>query len=206
MAVALILVLVAVGSVLFHLMSPWWFSPLASNWRYMDDTIVITFWITGVVYVAIILFMAYCVLRFLTARVQEAAYNPENKKLEWWLTHRHRHRRGGHAGPGLVVWNQFHYGPERRDHHRGPWSAVDVELPPPREGRRARHVGITKHQLRQPARANAERSSWRRRHRHRRASLHLPIGKPVKLSLRSIDVLHDFFVPEFRAKMDGCRE
>ena len=34
------------------------------------------------------------------------------------------------------------------------------------------------------------------------ADLHLPVGKPVKVLLRSIDVLHDFYVPEFRAKMD----
>ena len=32
--------------------------------------------------------------------------------------------------------------------------------------------------------------------------LHLPIGKPVKMLLRSTDVLHDFYVAEFRAKMD----
>ena len=32
--------------------------------------------------------------------------------------------------------------------------------------------------------------------------LHLPLGKPVKVLLRSIDVVHDFYVPEFRAKMD----
>jgi cytochrome c oxidase subunit 2 len=32
--------------------------------------------------------------------------------------------------------------------------------------------------------------------------LHLPLGKPVKMLLRSLDVLHDFYVPEFRAKMD----
>ena len=32
--------------------------------------------------------------------------------------------------------------------------------------------------------------------------LHLPVGKPIKVLLRSIDVLHDFYVPEFRAKMD----
>jgi heme/copper-type cytochrome/quinol oxidase subunit 2 len=32
--------------------------------------------------------------------------------------------------------------------------------------------------------------------------LHLPIGKPVHILLRSVDVLHDFYVPEFRAKMD----
>ena len=34
------------------------------------------------------------------------------------------------------------------------------------------------------------------------SELHLPINKPVKVLLRSIDVLHDFYVPEFRAKMD----
>ena len=32
--------------------------------------------------------------------------------------------------------------------------------------------------------------------------LHLPLDRPVKVLLRSIDVLHDFYVPEFRAKMD----
>jgi cytochrome c oxidase subunit 2 len=32
--------------------------------------------------------------------------------------------------------------------------------------------------------------------------LHLPIGKPVKAVLRSVDVLHDFAVPQFRVKMD----
>jgi cytochrome c oxidase subunit 2 len=32
--------------------------------------------------------------------------------------------------------------------------------------------------------------------------VHLPLDKPVKVLLRSIDVLHDFSVPEFRAKMD----
>ena len=32
--------------------------------------------------------------------------------------------------------------------------------------------------------------------------LHLPVGKPVKVLLRSVDVLHNFTVPQFRAKMD----
>ena len=34
------------------------------------------------------------------------------------------------------------------------------------------------------------------------AELHIPVDKPVKMLLRSVDVLHDFYVPEFRAKMD----
>jgi cytochrome c oxidase subunit 2 len=32
--------------------------------------------------------------------------------------------------------------------------------------------------------------------------LHLPLGVPVQVLLRSIDVVHDFYVPQFRAKMD----
>ena len=86
MAVAIILLLVAVGSVLFHIFSPWWWTPIASNWRYIDDTITLTFWITGAVFFAVVAFMAYCVFRFQHKEGRRAAYNPENKKLEWWLT------------------------------------------------------------------------------------------------------------------------
>ena len=34
-------------------------------------------------------------------------------------------------------------------------------------------------------------------------TLHLPVDQPYKVLLRSNDVLHDFWVPEFRAKMDS---
>ncbi|MFO0841477.1 MAG: cytochrome c oxidase subunit II [Gemmataceae bacterium] len=33
--------------------------------------------------------------------------------------------------------------------------------------------------------------------------LHVPLGRPVKLILTSEDVLHDFYVPAFRVKMDA---
>ncbi len=32
--------------------------------------------------------------------------------------------------------------------------------------------------------------------------LHIPVGRPVKLTLTSEDVIHDFFVPAFRTKVD----
>ena len=32
--------------------------------------------------------------------------------------------------------------------------------------------------------------------------LHIPVGSPVKLTMTSQDVIHDFFVPAFRAKQD----
>ena len=33
--------------------------------------------------------------------------------------------------------------------------------------------------------------------------LHLKTNRPVKILLRSLDVLHNFYVPQFRAKMDA---
>jgi cytochrome c oxidase subunit 2 len=35
------------------------------------------------------------------------------------------------------------------------------------------------------------------------SELHLPLGKPVKVLLRSKDVVHDFYVPYFRVRMDA---
>lgn len=32
--------------------------------------------------------------------------------------------------------------------------------------------------------------------------LHMPIGRPIKLTMASEDVIHDFFIPEFRVKND----
>src|SRR6266576_6587223 len=107
MAVAIILLLVAVGSVLFHLFSPWWWTPIATNWRYIDDTINITFWITGAVFFAVVAFMAYCVFRFHHKEGRQAAYEPENKKLEWWLTIGTAIGVAAMLAPGLVVWHQF---------------------------------------------------------------------------------------------------
>ena len=63
MAIAVALVLLALGSVLFHFLSPWYFTPIASNWSTIDTTITITFWVTGIVFVAVSLFMAWLVIR-----------------------------------------------------------------------------------------------------------------------------------------------
>ena len=58
MKLVIVLVLLVVGSLVFHFLSPWWFTPIASNWTTIDLTIDITFIITGIVFVAVNLFMA----------------------------------------------------------------------------------------------------------------------------------------------------
>lgn len=202
MAVALVLVLVAVGSVVFHLLSPWWWTPIASNWGYIDDTIIITFWITGVVFVAVVLFMAYCVFRFRHREGRRAAYEPENKKLEWWLTVATAVGVAAMLAPGLFVWSRFVTVPS---------DATEIEVVgqqwqwsyrlPGEDGKLGtsdiRHIGPDN-----PLGLNPHDADGRDDLVVEAEDLHLPIGKPVKVLLRSIDVLHDFYVPEFRAKMD----
>ena len=64
MVLACAVILLVVGTILFHFLSPWWFTPIASNWTMMDDTVNITFGVTGIVFVAVNLFMAYCIVRY----------------------------------------------------------------------------------------------------------------------------------------------
>ena len=108
MRVAVALALVVVGSVVFHLASPWWWTPIASNWNYIDDTILITFWITGVVFAAIVLFMAYCVFRFRHREGSRAAYQPESTRLEWWLSIGTGIGVAAMLAPGLVEIGRAH--------------------------------------------------------------------------------------------------
>jgi cytochrome c oxidase subunit II len=202
MVVVVALVAIVVGSILFHFVSPWWWTPIASNWGYIDTTLVITFWITGVVFAAVILFMAYCVWRFRHKPGRVAAFEPENRRLEVWLTAVTALGVAAMLAPGLIVWNQFITVPD---------DATEVEVfaqqwswsfrLPGEDGR----LGTSDARLVNPDNPlgiNPQDGFGQDDVIVEADDLHLPIGKPVKMVLRSIDVLHDFYVPEFRAKMD----
>jgi len=202
MPTAIMLVLVALGSVVFHLLSPWWWTPIASNWGYIDNTINLTFWITGIAFTGIILFMAYCVFRFRHKQGRRAVYNPENKKLEWWLTIVTAVGVAAMLAPGLFVWNQFVTVPKGTSEvevigQQWQWS---FRLPG-EDGR----LGMSDTRYVSPDNPLGLNPDDPDAHDDvviEADDLHLPLDKPVKLLLRSIDVLHSFYVPEFRAKMD----
>ena len=202
MPVALLLLLVAIGSVVFHLVSPWWWTPIATNWRYIDDTINITFWITGFVFVAVIVFMAYCIFRFHHKEGRQADYNPENKRLEWWLTVGTGVGVAAMLAPGLFVWHQF---------VTVPADATEIEVMgqqwqwsfrlPGKDGRLGT-TDVRNISPDNPMGLNRDDTYGQDDVIIENGDLHLPVGKPVRVLLRSVDVLHDFYVPEFRAKMD----
>lgn len=200
--VALALVLVGVGTVAFHFLSPWWWTPIASNWEYVDHTIIITFWITGVVFIAIIFFMAYCVFRYRHRKERRAAYEPENKKLEWWLTGLTTVGVAGMLTPGLFVWDQFVTVPQEATEFEVLGQQWLFTFRLPGEDGVLGTSDSRQISAENPFGLNRDDPAGRDDVLIDSDELHLPLGKPVKVLLRSVDVLHDFYVPQFRAKMD----
>jgi len=200
--IALMLVLIVVGSVAFHNFSPWYFTEIASNWGAMDTTVSITFWITGVVFIAVNLFMAYCVVRFRYRKDKRAAYEPENKKLETWLIALTTVGVAAMLTPGLFVWANFVDVPE---------NAAEVEAVGRQWHWSFRFPGAD-NQLgavdtrfisdENPFGIDPEASYGQDDILITSPELHLPLGVDTKILLRSQDVLHNFAVPQFRAKMD----
>ena len=202
MAIAIALIGLALGSVLFHFLSPWYFTPIASNWHAIDTTIAITFWVTGVVFVALSVFMAWAVIRFRHREGGRAAYQPENKKLEWWLMVVTAGGVAAMLAPGLLVW---------ADIIHVPGNATEVEVVaqqwnwtyrlPGKDGKLgtvdSRFVSDDN-----PLGMNSADPNGADDVLVFNPELHLPLGLPVKLLLRSKDVLHDFTVAQFRVKMD----
>lgn len=202
MLVAVVLVLLVVGSLLFHFLSPWYFTPLASNWSQIDDTINITFWVTGFVFVAVNLFMAYAVIKYRARDGARATYDPENKKLETWLTILTSVGVAAMLTPGLFVWGDFVKVPD---------DAIEIEAVGqqwhwsyrlPGEDGQFGNVRADLFSNANPFGMDPDDPLGRDDVLIYSPEVHIPVNVPVKVNLRSKDVLHDFAVAQFRVKMD----
>lgn len=202
MPIAIALVLIAVGSVAFHLLNPWWLTPIASNWHYIDATIAVTFWITGTVFTAVVLFTAYCVFRFRHKEGRKAAYEPENKRLESWLAVVTGVGVAAMLAPGLFVWSQFVTVPSDASAFEAVGQQWNWSFRLPGKSGRLGTSDVKYISSDNPLGLNPNDPNGQDNVVIVGDDLHLPVGKPVQVLLRSVDVVHDFYVPEFRAKMD----
>ncbi len=202
MPFAVVLILLVVGSLLFHLLSPWTFTELASNWGMVDFTVDITLYVTGFVFVAVNLFMAYCVIKFRHKKGARAAYEPENKKLESWLTVLTAIGVAAMLTPGLFVWAKFVDVPEDAHVVEAVGQQWHWTYRLPGEDGKLGEVDAERISDDNPFGLDPEDPNGQDDVLVYNGEIHVPVDKPVKFLLRSKDVLHDFAVAQFRVKMD----
>jgi cytochrome c oxidase subunit 2 len=202
MALAVVIFLLVIGSIIFHFASPWWFTERAADWGSIDFTINVTFWVTGFVFIAVNLFLAYCVFKFRKKPGHKAVYEPENHKLEVGLSVITTIGVIAMLAPGLFVWATFVTVPDE---------ATEFEVMgqqwqwafryPGADGQ----LGTADTQLvteSNPFGVNPEDPNGQDDVIVLGPEMHLPVGKAVKANLRSNDVLHNYTVAQFRVKMD----
>ena len=202
MPFAVVLILLVVGSVLFHLLSPWTFTELASNWGMVDFTVDITLYVTGFVFVAVNLFMAYCVIKFRYKKGARATYEPENKKLESWLTGLTAVGVAAMLTPGLFVWADFVEVPDDAHVVEAVGQQWHWTFRMPGEDGKLGEVDAERITNDNPFGMDPDDPNGQDDILVHSAEIHVPVDKPVKFLLRSKDVLHDFAVAQFRVKMD----
>ncbi|PMZ87065.1 MULTISPECIES: cytochrome c oxidase subunit II [unclassified Pseudomonas] len=202
MAIAIVLILIVIASVLFHILAPWHATPAASNWGSIDTTLFITLIISGIFFIAITVFMALAVMRYRHKEGARAAYQPENKKLELWLIIITSVGIAGMLAPGLVVYNDF---------IRVPKEAYELEVVAQQWQWAFRFPGqdakLGKSDIRfidgaNPFGLDPKDPAGQDDVLVLNNEVRLPLDRPVKVLLRAKDVLHDFYVPQIRSKMD----
>jgi cytochrome c oxidase subunit 2 len=202
MALAVVIFLLVIGSVIFHFASPWWFTDIAADWGSIDLTINITFWITGIVFILLNLFLAYCVYKFRKKPGHKAVYEPENHKLEVWLSAITTVGVVAMLAPGLFVWASIVTPPDDATEFEAMGQQWQWAFRfPGADG----IMGTADTQLvteGNPFGINVADPNGQDDVIVTAPEMHLPLDKPVKALLRSNDVLHNYTVPQFRVKMD----
>jgi cytochrome c oxidase subunit 2 len=202
MAIAIVLVLIVIGSVLFHVLAPWHATPAASNWGSIDTTLFITLIISGIFFIAITLFMAVAVMRYRHKEGAKAHYQPESKRLEFWLIVVTSIGIAAMLAPGLVVYNDF---------IRVPKNAYELEVVAQQWQWAFRFPGqdgkLGKSEIKlvdsvNPFGVDPKDPAGQDDVLIKSNEVRLPLDRPVKVLLRSKDVLHNFYIPQIRSKMD----
>ncbi len=206
MSLAIALFLLVIGTVVLHFVFAyyfgWWFTPLAADWVGIDITVYITLWVTGIVFVAINGFMAYCVWRFRHRQGHKAVYEPENHKMEIWLSVVTTAGVVLMLTPGLFYWAVFVNVPEE---------ARDYEVLAQQWQWQYRYPGAdgilgtadtALVSQGNPFGVNPDDPNGQDDVVVNDPQMRLPVDQDAHILFRSNDVLHNFTVPQFRVKMD----
>ena len=147
--------------------------------------------------------MVYCVFKYSYKEGRKAEYKPEDKKLERILTWSTTLGVAALLAPGLIVWNQFINVPSNAIH-------VDVmawqwgwQYRLPGKDGKLGTTSVANISDNNPFGINLDDPYGKDDILIQSDKLNLKNNRPVKILLRSVDVLHNWYVPQFRAKMDA---
>jgi cytochrome c oxidase subunit 2 len=202
MAIAVGILVLVVITILFHFLSPWWFTPLAADWATIDLTVIITFWVTGVVFVALNGFLIWVIIRYRHREGLKAHYEPESKKLEWWLTVITTVGVIAMLAPGLWVWDRIVTVPDDAEVVEVIGQQWHWAFRFPGEDGVLGQVSISEMNADNPLGLKQDDPAGHDDILIADGELHLSVDTTYKFVLRSRDVLHNFTVPQFRVKMD----
>lgn len=202
MAVAIGILLLVVITLLFHFFSPWWWTPIAADWSNIDLTVDITFWVTGVVFIALNGFLVWVIIRYRQREGQEAHYEPESKAMEWWLSIITTVGVVALLAPGLWVWGEIITIPDDAEVVEVVGQQWHWSFRYPGEDGVLGQVEVSRMNVDNPFGMKEEDPAGRDDILINSGELHIPIDKNLKFVLRAKDVLHNFTVPQFRVKMD----
>jgi len=177
--------------------------PVASEHGVTTDTLFwVTMAITGVVFVITEILLFYFPYKYRYQENRKALFYPENNKLEIAWTVIPAIALTALVLYGLIVWN-------------------DIMQPPPEDAEVIEVMGYQfAWEVRYPGKDDklgnydfrlidfdnifgmdfSDRASF---DDFAARQLHLPKGRPVEIKIRARDVLHSFYLPHFRVKMDA---
>ena len=171
----------------------WWFPRSVSSYAPdVDHLFDLILWMVAVTFVLTELVLVYCVFKYGKQRATKALHTHGNHVLEMTWT----------AVPALLlVFIAFS--------QMGAWSDIKIDMP---DGSEPGHPYSAQHPF---AEIYGSQFDWRVRYPDEHGvfesadavespyDVYVPVDTKIVLRLKSRDVLHSFFVPQFRLKQDA---
>ena len=188
----------------FFVAQTWWFPPpISEHGVTYDAQFMRTLWVVGIIFFLAQFALGYVIVKFKDDG-RRAGYSHGNNKLEALWTSAAAVLFIGLVLMGANIWAKVHF-------EDAPADAVQVEVMAKQFAWNFRYpgpdgkFGRTELKLINDAAGNPlgiDEKDPAGKDDIVSASLKVPAGKPIKLLLRSRDVIHNFFVRELRLKQD----
>lgn len=207
---ALLIWLICIALTVPFVMKTWWMpEPITDHARAVDDQMALTFVVTGVIFILAHLALGYAVMKFGRKRSEAADYNTGNERWELLWTSAATVLFVGLTFMGYTVWAEARFADAQSQ--PGAADRVIIEVTGQQFVWNMRYAGADGKFG--PLNVNMIDDSMGnplgidRGHADGKDDvvvprMSVPVNKEIEVILRTKDVLHNFFIPELRLKLD----